>query len=1121
MCTALLALLAPCIWIQETTLVFPWVSKNTQFESIVTINNFGVEAAEVEFQAFRATGSPLPHTSSKVVRQVPAFALFEEEAGEMFPDLGDGSGFCIVAKSLSSTLTGGWVTNNLEAASGRSPSQGTAIKLKPDDMTRNKRYSGRKLLFSYLPTTEGLTSAPVIVNIGNQAADILLRFYNHAGVEITSKTLTQTLPFRPFAAVANNLLENAENVMMTAESNEPLVGSAFVFNQQAEPAIGSAVGLDTHVPYKDLLMPWISNNAQFESILVVNNVSDSLLLVRMTAFRANGERAIVERSIPPFGFMEEFASTLFRTLGDGPGFSVLVEGNHRAMRGAWVTNNLDTESGRSPAQGSAIPMMADRTSTTDLGSTVLLRYLPTRNGLTSAPVIVNTSQHAVEVELFFYDATGSLLGTHTLESVSPMRPFAAVANTLIGDSANAYMIAQASAPLAGVAFVFNEGAEPAIGNGTTIDPIVPPGSMLETTQIIGPDGGTLSTSGFELTIPRNALSANQTMRVWRRVGPRKQNLTDTFTVEGFPLEYSKSLSIAIDGDAPSQQPIVFVQQPAFVASSGRVEPHLLPLNGVYGGGKVRTSIFASVSNGQGQTTPNINNIVVISGRDQSIHTTSAGHFRFLYPPGTVSEQALSNLEQSFEEAYDRFLDLGFTYAARSRYPIDVSLTLMDHERGGSFASSQFGYQYDCIEMNRTKLDDFIPAGNAAFHEYFHLVQSYYDYRISRVRGSQAPDHHWFNQATANWAEGLYSENPENHRSDALVLHAQAPNFGAETGSLGEGNAGPHGQGMASLFKYAMDHLFEDPNESLVTIYTDISLRRNHLDAFIDQVPDSEEEGDWWLDYALSNMRGDIYDLTARELLDSKETVAFHPEQLTEATELHHARILNEFLYPDLSINHHLIKFVGTEPLDSHVAILQLLNIEGDALMDLFEVNRNYVLSGEKLKYRVTTESFAMVSHIRRFQENDQLIVPSISNATYLNPYTNLRNVYIDVKFRPLILRFQNDTPEIIHILKPGEEFIDEVNQLEPGGCRCTYLNDTDLNGGFINDYRFNLRAGRDGQTINTTAVNILYTDSFVSISDPVVVTATWNGSTMEIMHSRLTPGFDPCRECSVEGNLFP
>ncbi len=221
------------------TLVYAWVSNNSQYESIVVVNNYGSTTANLTLTAQRSTGP-----SASASRSISANGYLQEKASSLFPGLGDGIGYTVKVESDVTHVRGGWVTNNLEAASGRSPSQGVAVTVPASGTGEGV---GTKLLFSYLPITNGLTSAPVLVNLGSSNTNVTMRYYNQQGTLIAtdSSTLSNMAPFRPFAAVANNLVpQGSPDVYMIAESSgEPITGVGFVFNNFSEPAIGNVVSI--------------------------------------------------------------------------------------------------------------------------------------------------------------------------------------------------------------------------------------------------------------------------------------------------------------------------------------------------------------------------------------------------------------------------------------------------------------------------------------------------------------------------------------------------------------------------------------------------------------------------------------------------------------------------------------------------------------------------------------------------------------------------------------------------------------------------------------------------------------------------------------------------------------
>ena len=225
-----------------TELVYPWISNNEgQFESLLVATNPSGQEAHITFTAYRNQGPP--ETTS---RTLPARGVLKELASSLFPELGSGSGYTVVLQSQTPNITGVWVTNNLVTGTGRSPSQGVAVSVPAPYQPFTQR-TGSRILFDYLPVTGNLISAPVVVNIGSEPADVVLQFFNQSGqlVGEDRESLRALEPFRPFAAVANNLVgAGSGDVYMTATTEHgTLTGVAFVFNDVGEPAMGNVRGV--------------------------------------------------------------------------------------------------------------------------------------------------------------------------------------------------------------------------------------------------------------------------------------------------------------------------------------------------------------------------------------------------------------------------------------------------------------------------------------------------------------------------------------------------------------------------------------------------------------------------------------------------------------------------------------------------------------------------------------------------------------------------------------------------------------------------------------------------------------------------------------------------------------
>jgi len=462
--------------VEETKLLYPWISNRAnQFESILVANNTGDVPVTVSLTARRKdTGDPaIVYTQTVEDVVIPAKGFLKEFASSLFSSMGDGAGYSVVLTAPSDKIRGRWVTNNLTSPTMRSPSQGVAVRI-DEGVTQRV---GQELLFGYLPLTNSFTSAPVLVNTGDGPTTVTLKFYDTEGEKVGEEELTDIPVYEPIASLANTFVATATDVFMTVESDrEPITGVAFVFNDQGETAIGNATRIDpdgADSGDKTLLYPWVSNrDQQFESVVVVNNLSSDEINVTLTARRGgadSGQSQEIQKTIKPGGFLKEQASSLFDTLGSGSGYSVEVNAPTSKVEGQWVTNNLAAESMASPSQGIAIDISPGATNTQRSGSSVLFGFLPVTNDFTSVPVIVNAGSSNADINLTYYDAMGTVVATDTLSGTTPLLPFVTVANNPEG-TGDLYMVASsASSLVTGVVFVFNNVGETAIGNVTRID----------------------------------------------------------------------------------------------------------------------------------------------------------------------------------------------------------------------------------------------------------------------------------------------------------------------------------------------------------------------------------------------------------------------------------------------------------------------------------------------------------------------------------------------------------------------------------------------------------------------------------------------------------------------------
>jgi photosystem II stability/assembly factor-like uncharacterized protein len=452
--------------------VLPWVSnRDGQFRSELAIYNLSQQRETILLTARRADGS-----SEVVSRSIPGKGFLNEAADALFPNLGSGPGYAVTIEGFVGELESGWITNNLVAASGNSPSRGVGVTV-PEGETASER-AGQRLLFSFLPLSNGFIAAPVLVNLEEEPQDIHLQFYDATGSLVAEETLLGVMPFTPVAAVANEWVEpSAGDVSLVATSEGMMTGASFVFSTTFnEPAIGnaSALPLEESETFATYMLPWISNNAgSFSSTIILNNYGSQDVEMLLTARRADGSKETAARVVPARGFLQENAATLFPALGSGSGYAVEVFAGVSHIHGGWITNSLKSVSGASPSMGNAVWVPSGSETTDRMGDTLFFGRMPSGSAILSAPVIVNVGNTTADVVLEFFNAEGQLLKTDTttLLGLEKMTPFAALVSDLLPSETQTVMVVARAegGRLTGASFVFDlTYIEPAIGNAVAL-----------------------------------------------------------------------------------------------------------------------------------------------------------------------------------------------------------------------------------------------------------------------------------------------------------------------------------------------------------------------------------------------------------------------------------------------------------------------------------------------------------------------------------------------------------------------------------------------------------------------------------------------------------------------------
>jgi len=268
----------------QTDLVFPWVTNNQNFRGTVIINNLNTQQVEVLLVATRPAGND-PQTAQTILLLEP-FEQRVVEAATLFPGLGEGSAFTVRLTSEASNLQGGFINVGTQTPSMSSPSQANVFSAGD---------AANVLLYNYLFIDDATGfAAPVVINMGETDADV--HFYTYQNGQIVGDPITVNVPAgTPFANVASALVPPGVtgDLMLVAESENPLLGTVFIFNAPLEPSMANAVPLEAVpdpdaggelVTFEAFVMPIFEANCIFTGCHATANPSFGLALQGTAAY---------------------------------------------------------------------------------------------------------------------------------------------------------------------------------------------------------------------------------------------------------------------------------------------------------------------------------------------------------------------------------------------------------------------------------------------------------------------------------------------------------------------------------------------------------------------------------------------------------------------------------------------------------------------------------------------------------------------------------------------------------------------------------------------------------------------------------------------------------------------
>jgi predicted amidohydrolase YtcJ len=227
----------------------------------------------------------------------------------------------------------------------------------------------------------------------------------------------------------------------------------------------------------ELMFPWVTQNAGFQSKLIVNNLGSQAASGQLTAKRNNGDQESLPFEIDALQQRVFQVGEAFAALGEGAGFTVRLSSESDQLQAGFVVSGTQSPSGDSPAQANVV-------SAAESGPVLLFPYAPLDADQISAMVMVNPQPDEVTVQIYAYQA-GQRFTTASQQIADGDTPLALLVSDLFPDlNGAAYLVAQADAPIYGTTFLFNQQREPSMSNALVIDTLPEPSPTVQPASLV-------------------------------------------------------------------------------------------------------------------------------------------------------------------------------------------------------------------------------------------------------------------------------------------------------------------------------------------------------------------------------------------------------------------------------------------------------------------------------------------------------------------------------------------------------------------------------------------------------------------------------------------------------------
>lgn len=387
-------------------------------------------------------------------------------------------------------------------------------------------------------------------------------------------------------------------------------------------------------------------------------------------------------------------------------------------------------------------------------------------------------------------------------------------------------------------------------------------------RTIDDKGGTITTTGIQFGVPKGAFSAASTLTIEKVRGPDAAGgrISNTYRISGIPLDFTQPLTFRIRASQSSSGKVYgSLGEISYHMSAGMLAPGVRKVAATAAGGGDYAFTLPPATSGiktaaalkpAGLITQGYK-LTIDVDLDNHVAVWANSHFSISFDASVVDFAHITSLGTALEDAYTTLKGASggsFDYGARTSWPMQVTVCKLDSpDKYGEYMSSKLGVNHGWMEINSDNIANHAEVRVTAMHEFFHMVQEFYDPRNFASRAVLQPEQLWLNDASSVWSEALVA--PSGYVAPMENTYILAPFNGLVAGARGGDSkkAQNHGYGMASLMQWFV----KNKTATVMTdLYKSIKAGDNSGTAIMKSGP-TILDFTWYPDYLTALIKSEI------------------------------------------------------------------------------------------------------------------------------------------------------------------------------------------------------------------------------------------------------------------------